>query len=499
MDVLEPVDIEVKGESLLDLDASELSRMIANKEITSREATETYIDHINKVNPSLNFLVEDRFSIALDEADEADRRIAENIAHGKLYGVPISMKESFHVDGMKTTGGLLNRKDAFQNSDAELIQKLKSEGAIILGKTNTPELCFCQETDNKLYGRTNNARDSSRTAGGSSGGEAVLISVGGAAAGIGSDIGGSIRFPSHFNGVIGFKSGNSRVSSIGSYPPESHALQSRMLGIGPITKSVRDVKLLYNIIAKTKAAVQELKEFKISVLSETDYPLSMATANLMESVYCRLKEEFTTERTIPPFFKETSRIWQEIMSIDGAAGPGKEAFGDEPVRPIRAYLTELVNGKGRVHRYMSWALIGASVFKPSEKRVKEIEEFVAHGDEILNDYLHERILIFPVYHSAAPKHGVVYKEIFSIRKTYEKYMPYVAYANVWGLPSLTIPIAIDEAGMPIAVQLISKNGNEDALFKLGKSIEKGLQTLCSCYFCVVRGGRCGPLIIDRNG
>ena len=177
------------------------------------------------------------------------------------------------------------------------------------------------------------------------------------------------------------------------------------------------------------------------------------------------------------------------MSIDGAAGPGKEAFGDEQVRPIRAYLSELVNGKARVHRYLSWALIGASIFKPSEKRVKEIEEFMAHGDEILNDYLNERILIFPVYHTAAPKHGVVYKEIFSIRKTYEKYMPYVAYANVWGLPSLTIPIGIDEAGMPIAVQLISKNGNEDALFKLGEIVEKEFKRYRPSDFCVILGGR----------
>ena len=214
MNVLEQVELEAKGQNLLDMDASELARMIANREITSREATESFIDHIKKVNPSLNFLVEDRFVNALEEADEADRQIAENKARGKLFGVPISMKESFHVNEMKTTGGLLNRKDAIQKSDAEIVVKLKGEGAIILGKTNTPELCFCQETDNKLYGRTNNARDSSRTAGGSSGGEAVMISVGGAAAGIGSDIGGSIRFPSHFNGVIGFKSGNSQVSSL---------------------------------------------------------------------------------------------------------------------------------------------------------------------------------------------------------------------------------------------------------------------------------------------
>ena len=470
--VLERVDLETKGKSTLDLDASELARMIANKEISSREATESYINHINKVNPTLNFLVEDRFMIALEEADEADRQLRGNNVLGKLYGVPISMKESFHVDGMKTTGGLLNRRDAIQDSDAELVKKLKDEGAIIVGKTNTPELCFCQETDNKLYGRTNNARDFSRTAGGSSGGEAVMISVGGAAAGIGSDIGGSIRFPSHFNGVIGFKSGNQQVSSVGSYPPESHFLQSRMLGIGPITKSVRDAKLLYNIIANKEAEVKEIKEFKINVLSETNYPLSTPTAKLLDSISSLLTDEFISERTIPPFFKETSRIWQEIMSIDGAAGPGKEAFGEEQVRPVRAYVNELVTGKAKVHRYLSWALIGASLFKPSEKRVREIEEFIVHGDEILNDYLHERILIFPVYHTTAPLHGVVYKEIFSIRKTYEKYMPYVAYANVWGLPSLTIPVGTDDAGMPIGVQLISRNGNEDVLFKLGEIVEK---------------------------
>ena len=472
VNVLQRVDLEAKGKSILDLDASELARMIANHEISSREATETYINHIKKVNPSLNFLVEDRFISALKEADEADRQLRENKVRGKLLGVPISMKESFHVDGMKTTGGLLNRRDAIQNSDAELVKKLKGEGAIILGKTNTPELCFCQETDNKLYGRTNNARDTSKTAGGSSGGEAVMISVGGATAGIGSDIGGSIRFPSHFNGVIGFKSGNQQVSSDGSYPPESHILQSRMLGIGPITKSVRDAKLLYNIIADKEAEVKEIKEFKINVLSETNYPLSTPTTQLMDSIYSLLKNKLNSERTIPPFFKESSRIWQEIMSIDGAAGPGKVAFGNEQVRPVRAFLSELVTGNAKVHRYLTWALIGASLFKPSEKRLKEIEEFITHGDEILNDYLNERILIFPVYHTAAPMHSVVYKEIFSIRKTYEKYMPYVAYANVWGLPSLTIPVGADETGMPIAVQLLSKNGNEDVLFKLGELVEK---------------------------
>ena len=207
-----------------------------------------------------------------------------------------------------------------------------------------------------------------RTAGESSGGEAVMISVGGAATGIGSDIGGSIRFPSHFNGVIGFKSGNQQVSSFGSYPPESHSLQNRMLGIGPITKSVRDAKLLYNIIANTEAKVKEFKEFKISVLSDTNYPLSPLTAKLMDSISNLFKDDFNSERTIPPFFKESSRLWQEIMSIDGAAGPGKEAFREEQVRPVRAYLSELTTGKAKVHRY----LCGRLSVHPYLNRLKNV-------------------------------------------------------------------------------------------------------------------------------
>ncbi len=457
---------------ILDLDASSLAEMIARKEITSREATEIFIDHINNINPTINFLVEERFEAALKEASEADSYLAGNKPLGKLFGVPISMKESFDVKGMATTGGLLIRKGFVQYTDADVVRKLKKEGAIILGKTNTPELCFCQETDNKLYGRTNNARDLTRTAGGSSGGEAVMISVGGAAAGLGSDIGGSIRLPSHFNGVIGFKAGEGQVSAVGSYPAENHRLQERMLGIGPITKSVRDAKLLYNIVAKNPTKNKIIEEYKINILPKTDYPLSTATLSLIDSVHMSLYEKFNTERAVPPYFKDAALTWQEIMSIDGAIGPGKEAFGKQPVRPIRAYVKELVSGKAKVHRYLSWALIGARLFKPSTKRVEKIEKYLSAGDDVLNDYLEKRILIFPVYHSAAPKHGTVYKEIFSIRKTYQKYMPFVAYANVWGLPVLTIPIGTDDENMPIAIQLISKSGNEDALFKLGEVIEK---------------------------
>ena len=189
-------NVAVEKATILDADATTLGEMIRRQEITSTEATKMYIEHIKKMNPKINFLIEDRFSTALAEAENADRQILNNQASGELFGVPMSMKESFHIEGMKTTGGVVHRKNAIQTADAEVVRKLKEAGAILLGKTNTPELCFCQETDNKLYGRTNNPRNLERAVGGSSGGEAP--------AGLGSDIVGSIRFPSHFNGVVGY-------------------------------------------------------------------------------------------------------------------------------------------------------------------------------------------------------------------------------------------------------------------------------------------------------
>jgi fatty acid amide hydrolase 2 len=453
------------------MDATEVAKSIASGKVTSRDAVEQYVAHINRINPLVNGLVEDRFAAALEEAEEVDRKIAQNETGGRLFGVPITIKEAFHVAGMQTTGGLLRRKGFVQHKDAEVVRRLKAEGAIILGKTNTPELCFCQETDNKLYGRTNNPHDLKRTAGGSSGGEAAMIAVGAAAAGLGSDIGGSIRFPSHFNGVIGFKSGNGQVSAEGSYPPINHELQTRMLGIGPIVKTVRDARFLYNIVAKAPAPRRQLGHFKFNVLPKTAYPLSPATAHLLDSIYSDLLQEFDAEREVPPYFEDSARIWQEIMSIDGAEGPKQEAFGGKSGQPMQAYVKERMTGKADIHKYLSWALVGAGLFKPTPKRLKSIQKAIRHGDHILDGYLHGHVLVMPVYHSGAPKHGMMYSEIFSIKKTYQVFMPYVAYANVWGLPALTVPVGIDENGMPVGVQLISKNGNEDVLFRLGEWLE----------------------------
>ncbi|MGJ9457493.1 amidase [Oceanobacillus sp. CF4.6] len=463
----------MKERMIIDMDATAIASAIQNREIKSSEAVTAYIKHISEVNPTINAMVEDRFEKALEDANEMDAMMERNEVKGPLHGVPISIKESLHVTEMKTTAGLEHRQDLISKEDAEVVTRLKNAGAIILGKTNTPALCFCQETENKLYGRTNNPWDVSRTAGGSSGGEGALLAVGGAAAGIGSDIGGSIRFPSHFNGVIGFKPGMNQVSISGHIPQVVHPLQKRMMTIGPMGKSVQDMKLLYQILTGSSLDSKPLHRFRIEILpGSTDYPLSQKTKEILDQLEIFLEKTYSTKRAVPPYFKNSSLIWQEIMSIEGSKLIELEAYNNDRSNVYTSFFKEKLTQRTKVHPYLSWAIMGSKMFRPSLKRVREIEESLEQGDELLATYLKNRLLIFPVYHSGALPHGQVFKEIFSIRKTFLHFMPYVAYANVWGLPALTVPIGVDENNMPVSVQIMSATGNEDALFRIGRLLEK---------------------------
>lgn len=457
--------------SVLDLDATALAEKIRSGEITSTQAATEYISHLEQMNPKVNCLVEKRFEEALREADRCDQLVAKGDAQGSLFGVPISMKEAFDVVGMKTTGGLFHRGKALTH-DAEIVSRLKNEGAVILGKTNTPTLCFCQETDNKLYGRTNNPWDLARTAGGSSGGEGALMALGGAAVGIGSDIGGSIRFPAHFNGVIGFKSGNSQVADDGAYPPFTDPLQTRMLGIGAMAKSVRDARLINGIIAADLPPKRDLADFNV-VIPEQQlvYPASYRTRQLLGEVRAQIGKNQMALDEQPPMYQESALLWQLIMSIDGASNVAKEAFAARPANIYKEWLQELFLQNSEWHRNLTWALIGSNMFKPSAAKLDQVRHTVQSGDSQVQEYLADKLLILPVYHSPAPLHGKLYAEIFSVRKTYLKYMPFIAYPNVWGLPSLTIPVG-EEDGLPVALQIISTVGNEDAIFQMGEQIER---------------------------
>jgi amidase len=198
--------------------AASLAEAIRQKRVSSSELTQAYLERIERVNPSLNAVVM-LDDTAMEQARAADSGLAKGEDVGPLHGVPITLKDSHDTVGVVTTGGTLGRADFVPDRDSTVAARLRAAGVVLLGKTNTPELTMGMETDNLVYGRTNNPYDTTRTSGGSSGGGAAIVAAGGSAFDIGSDTGGSIRFPGHCCGVAGIKPTSGRVPRTGHIIP----------------------------------------------------------------------------------------------------------------------------------------------------------------------------------------------------------------------------------------------------------------------------------------
>src|SRR6267154_2056264 len=230
------------------LPAVVMAEQIRNKKISPVELIEAHLAQIEKLNPQLNAFVQVDAQGARRAAHDAEIAVMQRTTLGPLHGVPVSIKSSLEVAGMRCESGTRLRAGFVPTADAPLVARLRAAGAIILGVTNVPELLMAWETDNLLYGRTNNPWDLTRTAGGSSGGEAAAIAAGLSAGGVGSDGGGSIREPAHFTGICGLKPTPGRIPSTGHFAKSGGPFA--LIGVvGPMARTVADLKLLFEAIA----------------------------------------------------------------------------------------------------------------------------------------------------------------------------------------------------------------------------------------------------------
>ena len=228
--------------------ATSLAASIRDRRISSTELTQAYLDRIEKVNPDLNAVVM-LDETAMDQARAADDALAKGSEVGPLHGVPITLKDSHDTAGIVTTGGTLGRANFVPDSDSTVTARLRAAGVVLLGKTNTPELTMGMETENLVYGRTNNPYDTGRTCGGSSGGGAAIVAAGGSAFDIGTDTGGSIRFPGHCCGVAGIKPTSGRVPRTGHIIPYGMGIRDSLTQVGPIARYVEDLALVLPVIS----------------------------------------------------------------------------------------------------------------------------------------------------------------------------------------------------------------------------------------------------------
>ncbi len=221
--------------------AVEQLRQLRNHEISPLELAEIHIQRIERLNPSLNAIV--------DFNPDDVRLQARNVKGGELAGLPITIKSSIGVAGRTCEIGSLLRRGNVAEHDAVAVARLRAQGVVILGATNCPEFLMAYETDNLLHGRTNNPWDLERTPGGSSGGESAAIAAGLSAGGLGSDSGGSVREPAHFSGICALKPTPGRISPEGHVPPCLGPFTT-LGAIGPMARTIADVELFFRIASE---------------------------------------------------------------------------------------------------------------------------------------------------------------------------------------------------------------------------------------------------------
>jgi fatty acid amide hydrolase len=278
------------------------------------------------------------FERALREADAADAARAHGKPLGPLHGVPITIKEQYLAAGTPTTVGLPSRASHRAAGDGPLVGRLRQAGGIVLGKTNVSQLLIYHESDNPLYGRTNNPWDMERTPGGSSGGEATIIAAGGSLLGIGGDYGGSIRVPAHFSGVHGLKPTAGRLTRLdtpgGIFPTGQEAIIPQP---GPMSRNVEDLDLVMRVLAAPSLGTPDLEVppvpwpdwksvsldgLRVAMYAEDGYfrPAPAVRRAVGEASEALRTRGAQVEEWIPPDVAEAMRLYVGIASADGALG-----------------------------------------------------------------------------------------------------------------------------------------------------------------------------------
>ncbi len=237
-------------EALATQDATTLAAAIARKEVSSRELLDLYVDRIDRLNPKLNAVVTLDVERARAAAAAADEMTSRGESVGSLHGLPITIKDAIEVEGVRSTGGAIELTDHVPSEDAAAVAQLKAAGAIVFGKTNIPRWSGDLQSYNEIFGTTNNPWDTSRVPGGSSGGPAAAVSAGLTSFELGTDIGGSVRVPSHCCGVFGLKPSYGVVPQRGYLDHVGGGATDADINVfGPIARSAADLELLMSVLA----------------------------------------------------------------------------------------------------------------------------------------------------------------------------------------------------------------------------------------------------------
>jgi fatty acid amide hydrolase len=348
------------------LGAGELARGIAARRFSSTEAVSAFIDRQNEVQPRLNAVAVALHDQAAAAAKAADRGRPED--RQKLYGVPVTVKECFDVVGTATTAGLVGRAADLKSDDAELVSRLRKAGAIITAKSNLAQLELFVESDNPLYGRTNNPWDVARTPGGSSGGEAALVAASASPLGLGTDIGGSVRVPAHFCGLCGLRATPGTLSLAGT---ADQMLFGHIAGVpdaaGPLARTVADLRLAMEVLAEAVPDAH-VEGLVIGVYDDDGFmPASAAVKRAVHQAAQVLEAAGAHVVAFePPSVLEALDLFYGLFTADGAAAYSKLIAGEQ-LDPRISQLMQLATMAGWMRPFL-----GAGLTVAGQRRLSHL-------------------------------------------------------------------------------------------------------------------------------
>jgi amidase len=447
--------------------ATDLAKMIRDKEVSSREVIESHIERIEAVNPVVNAITVLLAESALGAADEADK----NKASGPLHGVPFSIKENIDCLGSATTQGVPALIDSMPSSDAPIVARMKAAGAIPLGRTNLPEMGLRITTDNPLRGRTMNPWDLSRTAGGSSGGEASALATGMSPIGLGNDIGGSLRNPAYCCGITSLKPSTGRIPHASSIPPLDFDLSQQLMAVnGPMARHVADIKLGYEILSgrdprdpvSVDAPLQGPVPGNKNVALVTSVPgvsLPKETIRAIELAGSHLANQgWSVTEAEPPELDKINELWGYLLAADVAQ-----------TLPVISPIMSMpaIN------------LLEALVFTfdpatmPSQLMHTERSRLCRSWSEFFDDY---PLVIGPIWTDVPFLHDADIAPESGVTTTLDR-IRFITPGNFLGIPAVALPMAAAD-GLPTGVQIYADRWREDLCLQAAAQIEKEVGQIC---------------------
>ena len=463
-----PVKLAVDGE-LWRLGAADLAAAIQSGEVSSRQVVEAHLDRIEQVNATVNAVVRVLADEALVAADEADRRRARDKLLGPLHGVPVSIKDAMDVAGDPTTYGLKTSLEDIPPSDSAEVAAIRSAGGIPFARTNAPDFLARWHTESSAYGATVNPWNPALTPGGSSGGESAAIATGMSPLGVGTDSGGSLRWPAQCGGIVSLKPTAGRIGT-SSFFRGGGTVANQLWGVsGPMGRSVRDVVIGYEVLARRTALDPRWTPAPLDA-GTGDGPVKVALVidpaegGVAESVAAGVKRAgaaladagYIVDEGQPPVIQEAADMWaaieiQELRTLawqafqDLALPDGAKMMGN-----ILATVPEL-----DLLAYMT-------AFTKRHDIARQWSEFMANYPLIVGPVCTQPP--FPVG-----------KDVESLEATQEimRSMRFSVALSMLGLPVVVVPVGKD-GGLPQSVQIIGGRFHEALCLQAGSAIEKRL-------------------------